>query len=488
MRASIRPVVFTLVAIGATFAADAARADVLTGPCDIKMLDCSNGGASLHVESRDPVVSSIGTGWLPACATPDAQGHCGTDEPIQVSASIDLGAFPTPSTEPLWMVDMARSTVVDARWPSTAAFDLTLPKSTIQDGTFKVSHTLIPEVRVYADLLGYTKTWTYDASTYLTQFASNFAYAATNTVKFDPWGMDQAVTNVVPSPALTTTTLLNFKIVNTTDNDVDVALAAKTSPTFTYRTTKVTLAGASAITPGASVGKLPMVDADYLDLKADVEGEITVEGELVAAPYVKINKIGGLTVPSVLGTLDLSSALNAPKKAYTAAPPVAVKFPAVTVHIPLPNVKVPSGLDFGSVQVGQRSEKSATVKNTGELGAKMTFESSDPQFTVTGAALSDAKTDYALAVQFTPANEGPASATITVKSNDPDSPVQTFQVTANGTAVPVEAPAPPAEDPAMGPADNSGCGCHAAPVGSSYGALAGLGLAALLVSRRRRAR
>jgi MYXO-CTERM domain-containing protein len=487
MRAAIRPTVLTLIVVGATFAATEARADVAAGSCDTT-LACSSGGTSLHAESRAPIMSSMGTGWLPACAAPDAQGHC-SDQNIQVAVSIDLAALPAPSAEPLWMLDMQKTVVVDTAWPTDKAFELSLPLGATSDGTFKVSHSLIPEVRVHATLLGFTKDWLFDTSSYLAQVAPAYRYSATNTVQFKPWGIAADVVNVIPSPALTTTTLLDLALVSDATNDVHIAVGAKTSPTFTYRTTKVTLANAPALTPTVTKSALPMVDADFLDLLADVEGVIKVAGDLTIAPYVQINKIGGYAVPGFLGTLDLSSALNAPTQAYTAAPPVTVKFPSVKIHIPLPNVKVPTkSLDLGAVQLGQRAEGQATIANTGEMGAKLTFESSDPQFTVTGAALPVAKTNYVLPVHFAPTKEGPQTATITMRSNDPDSPVQTFTVQGTGSAVPV----PPAETTAAAPAEaapstESGCGCRTAPVGSSYGGLAGLALAGLLVARRRRA-
>lgn len=490
MRSAVRSTVLSFVALGVSFWATPASADTAASSCDATSLDCSHGATSLHAESRAAVMSSIGTGWLPACATPDAQGHCGSDQPIQVSVSMDLAALPTPSAEPLWMVDMARTAVVDARWPSTKSFDLTLAKSKTLDGTFKVSHTLIPSVRVHASLLGLTADWTYDASKFLIDYAANFHYKATNTVTFLPWGFDAKITNVVPAPSLTTTELLNVKLVQTANNDVDLGLAASTSPKFEYQTTKVTLLGATPITQAAKTGTLAMTDADFLLLDADVEGEITVTGDLIAAPYVAINKIGGITVPGGLGVLDLTSVLNAPKKAYTATPPVAVKFPSVKIRIPLPNVKAPSSLDLGSAQLGKSVEQPATIKNTGELAATMKFTSSDPQFTVVATGNTDAKKDYALAVKFTPAKEGAQTATITVKSNDPDQPLQTITVTANGTAVPVPpaaAPEAPPSDEPYGRQTDSGCGCHTTPVTGTSGAFAGLALGLALALRRRRA-
>jgi MYXO-CTERM domain-containing protein len=487
MRAVVRSAVLSVVA--ATAFATPALADTANGICDAKSLDCSRGATNLHAESREPVMSTIGTGWLPACATPDPNGHCGSDQPIQVSVSMDLAALPAPSKEPLWLVDMARTAVVEARWPSTKAFDLALPTSKVMDGTFKVSHTLIPAVRVYATLFGLTKEWMYDASRFLTEYAANFNYAATNTVQFLPWGFDTPVKNIVPAPNLTTTSLLNVKLINDGNNNVDLGLAASTTPTFTYRTTKVTLAGTTApITQATKNSELAMLDADFLELQADVEGEILVAGELIAAPYVAINKIGGISVPGGIGVLDLSGPLNAPKKAYTSTPAVAVKFPQVKIRIPLPNVKAPKSVDLGAAQVGSNVEKPATIKNTGELGAKMSFASSDPQFVVVTGAETDKKTDYALAIRFTPAQEGPQSATIVVTSNDPDQPSQTITVTGNGTAVPVVAPpAAPAPEDEFTPRTESGCGCRTtAPVSSSEAALGGLAVLGALLLRRRR--
>ncbi len=485
--------VATLVAVGATLLASSARADVASSNVCDASLDCtSKGNATLKAESREPIISSIGTGWLPACATPDAQGHC-SDENIQVSTSIDLAAFPEPSREPLWMVDMTKAAVVAAAWPTPAAFELTVPTAPTMDGIFKVSHTLIPAVRVYANILGFKREWMYDASRFVTENAANFDYKATNTVMFAPWAMTQGVVNKVPAPTLTNTALLNVDLVKNSDNEVQLGLSASTSPTFTFRTTKVSLAGATAITKDAVTGKLPMVDADFLDLKADVEGEITVDGELIAAPYVAIKKIAGFTIPGGPMVLDLTNPLNAPKRQYTSEPPVAMKFPSVTVRIPLPNVKVPKSLDLDAAQVGQRSEKAVTIPNTGELGAKLKAESSDPQFTVDVAPAIGPKAEGTMTVRFSPAKDGEQTATITVRSSDPDSPVQTMTVKATGTKVPVVAPAP--EDtgppPAAGEIADSGCGCKTA--GSSSGAPASAALAGFaavlgLVVRRRRAR
>lgn len=487
MLKTARPALFTLVAVGASLAAAApAKADVASGiSCDTS-LDCSSKGkTTLRAESRAPIMSTIGTGWIPACPNP-AEAHC-DDRVVQVAVSIDLAALKTPSTEPLWSVDMQSAAVVNAAWPTPSEFQLTAPAGTTSDGTFKVSHTLVPSMKVYAQLGPLKQEFNYIPPT--DKVLPNFNYAATNTVLFAPWAIEQPVVNLVPAPAPSTVPLFETNLV---DNDIfkmDVGLAAQTSPTFTYRTTKVQLQGATTITKDTLVGKLPMVDADYLELKADVEGEITVKGELIAAPYAAIKRIGNTNINPILQPSFKYTGDGAPKTSYTNEYPVAVKFPSVTVRIALPNVKVQKSLDMSTAQVGQRSEATVVIPNSGELAAKLKVESSDPQFTVEAPLGVDAKAQVPMKVRFAPTKEGEQTATITVRSTDPDSPVQTISVRAQASAVPAE----PEEEPkpvAAGPLADSGCGCRtAAPTSTSsspLAALAGFAVALGLVARRRR--
>jgi MYXO-CTERM domain-containing protein len=90
-------------------------------------------------------------------------------------------------------------------------------------------------------------------------------------------------------------------------------------------------------------------------------------------------------------------------------------------------------------------------------------------------------------------NGGPASATITVKSNDPDAPEQTFRVAANGAVLDPQEPGSKSgeyqEPPSLDAPSDSG-GCSASPTGArgtSALAALGLGLGLALVLRRRKA-
>jgi uncharacterized protein (TIGR03382 family) len=174
-------------------------------------------------------------------------------------------------------------------------------------------------------------------------------------------------------------------------------------------------------------------------------------------------------------------------------------FPASIIHIPLPNVKVPSAaVAIGDVKAGGRATKKITIDSTGEMGAQLEFSSSDPRFSVpSGKVAVASKGKYELEVGFSPNADGPASATITVKSNDPDSPQQTFKIGANGADLGSDSEdgadgkkgqRPGEGVPSLDPIESDGC--SAAPMTSHHGASGvgalGLGLALALISRRRR--
>ena len=185
-----------------------------------------------------------------------------------------------------------------------------------------------------------------------------------------------------------------------------------------------------------------------------------------------------------------------------AGAPIPVSFENTEIHVPLPNVKVSSAsVNMGTLKAGQVSKQTVTIDSTGEMGGRLKFESSDPRFAVpVGEVLVGSKSKHALEVVFAPTNDGPASATITVRSNDPDSPEQTFRVAANGASL---HPAGEGDDERGGgkskrtggvkelepPPSEEGCACATVGAGSfsAYAALAiGLGLAAIV--RRRRSR
>src|SRR5262249_55060232 len=110
-------------------------------------------------------------------------------------------------------------------------------------------------------------------------------------------------------------------------------------------------------------------------------------------------------------------------------------------------------------------------------------KSSDPQFTVVSDHAMKAKDSLQLNVDFTPANEGPQSADITVASNDPNEPVQVIHVTGNGSKDVLPSTEWPQASRARG---DNGCGCRTTPAPSGYAAFGAVGVALAAMLRRRR--
>jgi len=195
--------------------------------------------------------------------------------------------------------------------------------------------------------------------------------------------------------------------------------------------------------------------------------------------------------PTCLGSTNVNTTLDYTvfKQPYT-TPAEKVFFPSQLVHIALPNVHMPDkAVDIGAVKAGGEGTAKATIQNTGELGAKFTAKSSDSQFVVDAAEIRmDAKGSADLPITFKPNGAGPASAEITITSNDPDSPVQTFKVVANGgDASGTVHNGAPGDDAETGGASGCGCKTAGAPISSttSSGGLLGLALGLGFIVRRR---
>ncbi len=494
----------SLVAAAATLAAGSAAADSTPSPsgkCE-STLACSGGTAALRAQGRGPFVTTVNTGWLPGCdgssadQMPDAKGHCSAHS-LQFRADISLNA-PDDPTQMLYDVDMRKGAIVDVTWPDTNALTLKLAGGARTDGNFVIQHTLAPNAGIYVGkVIGIpiNQEFNWDAATLLTKApGANWKYLGQGQSPFLPWALDGATVNV-KGPDLANSELISGKIEDLTGNPGlltgKIALSATTAPDFTYKTTKVQFSGVpTAITAAAPSAKISYQNADAIDLYASVEGELTFKGTMEVLPVVIINSISSITGLNIQIPISVGV-----KKDYTSeGAPFVVTFPGTKVHVPLPNVFVPlDDIDFGTIKTGMQAEKSVSVNNTGELGALLAIESSDPAFVIAAPqAQMNAKSQMDLKVRFQPTKNGDSSATITVKSNDPDQPVQTFHVKGNATpsaaaGAPPGEPAPAPTPAASQPSANSGCGCRVtAPSLSSEGGTALLGLAALAFVRRRR--
>lgn len=366
-------------------------------------------------------------------------------------------------TDPLLHVEMPSGAVVEATWGSEKGM-ITLSTITrdAQPGSVNVRYQLVPSLEGSIAGIQFRR----NASELLAEVGGSFKYDERAESTIRPWGFDGAEVET-PAPALEDSTLVSMPFSSLgVDIDGNLAVQAAASPVFAYRTTEVRFDRASVVAGGTST-QIPAGDADALDVTAQVLGELRVRGNVEVGPAVSVY---GVPVSFAVVKKDIDGA------------PDDVTFDSATIHIPLPNVKVPTApLGFGKVSGGKSKSKTIEIQSTGELGSVLTFTSSNKQFSVPkGTVRVEPRSTYQLEVEFEPDDDGAASGTITVKSNDPDSPEQTFKVGANG--------AEGSEDPddAASEPEALESGCSMGPRGGSFG-LGALGLALLGLRRRRRA-
>lgn len=480
---------------------DAAAGDGGTPPavCDPTTLLCSTALVKQKVESHKSLPINIDTGWVPKC-NPTPPDHC-SSEKIQVDAKV---TFDPSGASPIYAVDMQKGANIQVTWPDTNGFVVSLQHDPQPDAQFRITHTLTPSFGLYFNTSIYTGEIDIDANTLINYLpGAQFDYVALGSGNFNPWGFD-GVDVQVKGVSLNNSKLFGVtfdqlgKLVGTGNfNNVitgDFSFDATTDTTFTYTTTSVKPTGSTtAITDQDGTTVFPMVDQDYLEFTLQTQGEITYTGNIELLPAINITSIAGIGI-------TLNFPISVGLKFPVTGQPIPVNFPTQIVHLPLPNVFVPTTpLDFGQVNTGDRKEKTITIDNTGELGALLEFSSSDPQFSPSVQSTQMGPSDtYDLTVRFKPTKSGAQKGTITVKSNDPDSPDQ--ELTVMGYGVGPDLPGAGGAGGSGGSTDGGlsstpssagetgGCGCRTAGGAPSAPAslLGLLGLAGVALLRRRR--
>ena len=456
---------------GITLAASPAHAnDVQTGSSG--GTNTSIGSAALKFEQTKGIPTSITTGF-----------HGPDFAKIQVGIDLD----PVANGGPLYSIDMPKGAQLQANWGTDKKIVLKAVNGSQTDGLVNVRHTLTPSVDFKFSGFGLNAAFSYNADSLINKIpGSRWDFDSKASQQFAPWGF-AGIDTKLNAPDVAGSTLFSMGMDALPDfvsNNVtgSFGVRATTKPTFTYKTTKISFAGAAGSITGAGAElTVPAADGDYMEVMTAVEGSMDVKGALSIQPFVHID--------TILDQFNINSdfGIDVMSFDYT-VPSQKVNFQTALVHIPMPNVHAPSrGVDVGDVKAGASQTKTISIENTGEKEALMSFKSSDGQFSVpNGTVTVPAKSKYDLKVTFSPSGDGAASADITITSSDADSPIQSFKIGANGADVGAD----PSEDgdlPGKGKAD-SGCGCKTAGT-SSTPSWAGLGLAglgALVFFRRRR--
>lgn len=463
------------VATSVSLASGVANADTSSGG-SAPAGNTSMGSAALKYEFSQGIDTSFDTGWL---------------GPSTVQARAVVKIDPVKDGGPLYKIEMPKGANVEASWAGDKRITLKAQTGSQTDGLVTVRHTLTPSIEVKLDVFGLKAQFAFDAVKLVNKIpGSKFAYDSKQVQQFAPWGFTNVDTKL-NAPDLANAVLFSMPFSSFPDivaNNAEgtFGVRASTKPTFSYKTTKIMLTGADQpIANGAGEVSVPAIDGDFMEVMANVEGSMIVNGEMAIQPAVSLTKAFGYNFTTTI-------AVDAVKKAYTTKQQT-IAFQSTLVHIPLPNVHVPSsGIDLGAVKAGGSAKKTVTIENTGEMAATMSFKSSDSAVSVPPSIVTiEPKGKYELQISASAANAGPAAAEITVSSNDPDSPEQKFKVGMNGADVGADGDEDSDAALPKGGADaDSGCGCKTAGSTTSTGGYLGIGVMALgmavLVRRRRK--
>ena len=466
----------SLLGAMATFGATRADAAGSAPPCDPAALTCSVGTTALRADIKTQLPTIIDSGLMDKGLIK-----------IRTRFTID-----PVGSDSLFSVDMPKGAMVQASWSEKGYVEVRAVTQPDVKGTMAVHYTLRPSLEASIYGIGVN----YDATQLVNKIpGAAFHYDAKAQTPILPWGFTPTAL-AVPAPALDQSTIFSipFSQIGVSSSIVEgtLSIQAAAKPTFNYVTKNVRL-DSGTITGADGTAKIAIGDEDFLDLSASVAGELTLGGTLDIRPTIGIDSVDGFPTFGYpkYGFSVVSKPIGDGK-------PMAVNFGHAQIHIPLPNVKVPSAaVAMGTVKAGQQAEQTITIDSTGELGGRLHFTSSDPQFVVpSGEVQVGSKSKYALKVVFKPTSDSGAVATITVKSNDPDSPEQTFMVGANGASVGGDSKDSKSDGPQSGgvdhldaPPDESGCSFAPAGSSGSKSGLAGLALGlGLVVAARRRTR
>ncbi len=468
----VAPVLGALAAL--TSFASPASADVTPSAPASNSPTVSLGTApALRAEIKTQLPTQIDSGWMD-------KGNI----KIRTRFTID-----PVGSDPLAAVDMSKGALVEASWNEKGFINV--KPITAQDaaGAMSIHYTLTPslDANIYGIGISYNATQLVNKIP-----GAHFNYDAKKAGTFTPWGFAGSEVKM-PAPNLDQSTIFSIPFsqlgVSTGIAEGKLSIQAAASPTFKF-TTKAVRLDSGTVDKVDGSAKIAIGDEDALDLSASVAGELSIAGNLDVKPVVQVDSVDGFPT---FGLVKFS--FSVVSKAISGAP-TAMSFQNQTIHIPLPNLKVPSAaVQLGSVKAGSNTKKTISIENTGEMEARYTVTSSDPRFSgPSGEIKLAAKSKGDLQINFNPANDGAASATITVKSNDPDSPEQTFKIGANGADLGSDDEVDPATGKKKGTKDlepvqeSSGCSTTGAGTGASSG-LAGLlvGLGLLVAGRRRRA-
>jgi MYXO-CTERM domain-containing protein len=451
-----------------------ALAEEVATPCDPDALTCQAGPVAFTKEIELPIAFGFDTGWVP------------NGSPLQVHLFANLYASS--------FVDLAGE--LETKWPESLTLEAV---PTPGAGALGIHYGVDvgAEAHVEVEVLGQTYQWTGDIP-----YVPQIDFQVENQTTFDPWAFDGVTVGGSTMQAtlaqVDVTSFIGIDIPGLSGGfELDVAMDLDA----TYRTDQIRVLEPDGMLVAGGVitnGTTPVTSAIFLggpNVEYDVQpvGTVVYDGTLHLIPAFYIDTIGpDFSIPIA----DIPIPFSIEQKDW--------EFDKARVHVPLPDIALPSDddappmgggefptpvtevLDFGDVWVGTSKPLAIELHNFGEAKLVSDVVASDDAIVAATNELTVAPGAKAsVVVNFEPKTAGAFVGTVTLESNDPDEPSRTVEVRGNAVEQAVDGEEPPAVDE---PEEDDGCNCEAAGAPASSGSAAWLlaGLALVLGRRRRR--
>ncbi|MRG96756.1 DUF1573 domain-containing protein [Polyangium spumosum] len=448
----------TTFALAVALFSGEASAEVVAVDCDVDPDWCKTAPISFSESDSLPIEWSFDTGWVP-------QGS-----PVQVH--VWAGVYATTRVSLKGALETSWPEALLVRAPGTPSGGLL---------GFHYGVELGAQAQLHVKIGGIPYDWVGDIP-----YVPQIDFQVEGEQIFDAWGWKPGATLSSKTQPQTIIEVGLGDIISIPSVFVDGGLKVDVQMELaaTYTTERIVVESEGKTVVGGDITeeggetKASYLNGPAIDLDVHPEGHVDYDGIIHIIPGMWI-EILGQNFAFDLFDIPISFPITQTKWV----------FPKQRVHVPLPDVVLPKEeIDFGEVEVGQKSLESFGLWNAGEARAKLTIVSSNPElFPAWDPGLEiEPGITADTAVRFMPKKNGPFEATLFIASNDPSDPVQTILLKGVGFGGPVDPSA------SQDISQESGCACRAAggddtkspaPAGLALTALAG---AAAMVRRSRK--
>lgn len=439
--------------------------------CSPEEPQCEIADLAFQKEVALPVQGGFDTGWVPA------------NSPLQVHLFADLFASSS--------VSLAGQ--LETTWPEALTFRT---PSTPGAGAFGIHYgfEIGAEAMVQVEVFGQTFSWT-GPIPYIPQFD----FQVDQSTEFDPWAFDGVtVSGETEELTLAQVSAASFIGIDIPGLDGGFELNTFVELDATYRTHEIKIARwqDGQLVAGGSITAEDDTTSDVyagekaVNVSVAPSGEVTYEGYLHLIPAFYIETIGpDFSIPIA----DIPIPFSFVDKNWD--------FDPVDVRIPLPDIQLAKDvagtgggefpdapdapIDLGDIFIGESASVPVMLTNEGEAQLVGLVDVAGAGFSVDLGDLDLApSTGATYVVTFSPSEAGEVVATLSFATNDPDEPLRTVEIHANGIGDGEEEEETPGGST---PLPEDGCDCSTTSSSANHGWAALLALG-LLASRRRRAR